>query len=530
MMKKYTKITAMVLSLLIFAYCIPFNVFATDTDSSYVSETESAGSMVEESIELVENDVIGDVVEVVEMRQENVKHFRLADGTYEAIIYPQAVHRKDENGVWQDIDNDLKLQSLEGTQKYATRDHRVRFSKNFEFNNQLFSLNENGYAISMTLVGTDNSLSSSSSSLRPGESPIPSNSPSVVNPEKDRSDTNSYGSLEEAVSIDNKSSIIYSGVKANTDIEYVLQGNDIKENIIVNATSDSYEYLFVMELVGLTAQLDTVGNVKITDSETGQSKYIIPAPYMYDNNGIYSYDVHYELAMMSNGRYALGVVADEEWINADGRAFPVTIDPTLTLDIAAFDSYTDPYPNNSCCYGYSEELWISDSQTTYIQIDMPELPTEATINDVQLHISYYYNDNITYGTLVVGAYQILENWEEHLINHDNAPSVSTTQLSTANLFASTGISASNPGPASFDITDAAVSWHAGTTGNYGIALKHESGSNESVVLKSYESGEDYPYISVNYSYYLPDGVYAIMSEATRHWITVESDSKYAGSN
>jgi len=529
-MKKYTKITAMVLSLLIFAYCIPFNVFATDTDSSYVSETESAGSMVEESIELVENDVIGDVVEVVEMRQENVKHFRLADGTYEAIIYPQAVHRKDENGVWQDIDNDLKLQSLEGTQKYATRDHRVRFSKNFEFNNQLFSLNENGYAISMTLVGTDNSLSSSSSSLRPGESPIPSNSPSVVNPEKDRSDTNSYGSLEEAVSIDNKSSIIYSGVKANTDIEYVLQGNDIKENIIVNATSDSYEYLFVMELVGLTAQLDTVGNVKITDSETGQSKYIIPAPYMYDNNGIYSYDVHYELAMMSNGRYALGVVADEEWINADGRAFPVTIDPTLTLDIAAFDSYTDPYPNNSCCYGYSEELWISDSQTTYIQIDMPELPTEATINDVQLHISYYYNDNITYGTLVVGAYQILENWEEHLINHDNAPSVSTTQLSTANLFASTGISASNPGPASFDITDAAVSWHAGTTGNYGIALKHESGSNESVVLKSYESGEDYPYISVNYSYYLPDGVYAIMSEATRHWITVESDSKYAGSN
>ena len=114
MMKKYIKITAMVLSLLIFACCIPFNVFATDTDSSYMSETESADPMVEESIELVENDIIGDVVEVVEMRQENVKHFRLADGTYETVIYPQAVHRKDENGVWQDIDNDLELQSVEG--------------------------------------------------------------------------------------------------------------------------------------------------------------------------------------------------------------------------------------------------------------------------------------------------------------------------------------------------------------------------------------------------------------------------------
>ena len=460
MMKKYIKITAMVLSLLIFACCIPFNVFATDTDSSYMSETESADPMVEESIELVENDIIGDVVEVVEMRQENVKHFRLADGTYEAVIYPQAVHRKDENGVWQDIDNDLELQSVEGKQKYATKDHRVRFSKNFEFNNQLFSLNENGYAVSMTLVGTDTSLSSSSSSLTLGESLIHSNSPNVVNPEKDRSETNSYDSLEEAVSIDNKSSIIYSGVKANTDIEYVLQGNDIKENIIVNAKSDSYEYIFVMELVGLTAQLDTAGNIKITDSETGQSKYIIPAPYMYDNNVIYSYDVHYELAMMSEGRYALGVVANEDWINADGRAFPVTIDPTITLDMPAFDAYTDAsYPDIT--HGYYESLWVNSARTTYIQIDIPELPAEATINKARLHVNYYYNsnNNTVVGTLVVGAYEILENWEEHLITRFNSPSVSTTLLSTATFSASTSITKSNPSPASFDITNAVSSWH-----------------------------------------------------------------------
>ena len=525
MMKKYIKITAMVLSLLIFTYCIPFNVFATDTDSSYVSETESADSMVEDNIELAENDIVGDVVEVVEMRQENTKHFRLADGTYEAVIYPQAVHRKDENGVWQDIDNDLELQNADGNQKYTTKDQRVRFSKNFEFNNQLFSLNENGYSVSMTLLNTDNSLSSSSPSLNLGE--ISTSSTSVVNPERDRSEINSYSSLEEAALIDNRSSILYSGIKANTDIEYVLQGNDIKENIIVNAVSDSYEYLFQMGLVGLTAQLDTAGNVKITDSETGQSKYIIPAPYMYDANGVYSYDVHYELAMISDGRYALKIVADENWINADGRAFPVTIDPSLTLDMPADDAYTNAASPDSS-YGYSEKLWVCNYRTTYIQIDIPELPAEATINSADLHISYYYY--ISTGSLIAGAYQITEDWAEKDITYNNAPSISTTQLSTANLFASTGISASNPGPATFDITNAAISWHAGTTENYGIALKRESGSNESVILKSYESDGDYAYISVNYSYYLPDGVYAIMSEAARHWITVESDSKYAGSN
>jgi len=525
MMKKYIKITAMVLSLLIFTYCISFNVLATDNDSSYVSETESADSMVEDNIELVENDIVGDVVEVVEMRQENTKHFRLADGTYEAVIYPQAVHRKDENGVWQDIDNDLELQNVDGNQKYTTEDQRVQFSKNFEFNNQLFSLNENGYSVSMALLNTDKFLPSSSPSLNLGE--ISTSSTSVVNPERDRSEINSYSSLEEAALIDNRSSILYSSIKSNTDIEYVLQGNNIKENIIVNAVSDSYEYLFQMGLVGLTAQLDTAGNVKITDSETGQSKYIIPAPYMYDANGVYSYDVHYELAMISDGRYALKIVADENWINADGRAFPVTIDPSLTLDMPAYDAYTNAASPDSS-YGYSEKLWVCNYRTTYIQIDIPELPAEATINSADLHISYYYY--ISTGSLIAGAYQITEDWAEKDITYNNAPSISTTQLSTANLFASTGISASNPGPATFDITDAAISWHAGTTGNYGIALKRESGSNESVILKSYESGGDYAYISVNYSYYLPDGVYAIMSEATRHWITVESDSEYAGNN
>ena len=131
---------------------------------------------------------------------------------------------------------------------------------------------------------------------------------------------------------------------------------------------------------------------------------------------------------------------------------------------------------------------------------------------------------------MVGAYQILNDWDETNITYNNAPSISTTQLSSVNFLASSAISNSNPVPASFDITSAVASWHAGTTENYGIALKRESGSTVSVILKSYESNENYPYISVNYSYLLPDGVYAILSEVTRHWITVESDSIYVGNN
>ncbi len=43
--------------------------------------------------------------EVVELRDENTKHFENPDGSYTAIMYNNAVHRKDSNGNWQDIDN-----------------------------------------------------------------------------------------------------------------------------------------------------------------------------------------------------------------------------------------------------------------------------------------------------------------------------------------------------------------------------------------------------------------------------------------
>lgn len=38
--------------------------------------------------------------EVVALREENVKHFDMGDGTYQAISYSHPVHEKDSNGNW----------------------------------------------------------------------------------------------------------------------------------------------------------------------------------------------------------------------------------------------------------------------------------------------------------------------------------------------------------------------------------------------------------------------------------------------
>ena len=47
------------------------------------------------------------VKEIEDLREENVKHFDMGDGTYKAVVYSEPVHRKDSEGKWTDIDNTL---------------------------------------------------------------------------------------------------------------------------------------------------------------------------------------------------------------------------------------------------------------------------------------------------------------------------------------------------------------------------------------------------------------------------------------
>lgn len=531
MQRKYVskKWIAFLLSLILVVGSLPINAIALGSNGAISSAAAiDSSELIADSQEHTDDEVIGEIVEITSLREENVKHFRLADGTYEAVFYTHPVHRKDKTGVWQDIDNNLSLANEGDLQKYRTSDSRVKFAESFKANAELFTLSENGYSISMTLVSNNmSSKLSSTAELQLGteSKPIVSNAPTRVAGK-------SFITIDEAATIDNRSSIVYNNVKANTSLEYILHGNDLKENIIVSAPCESYEYQFQMNLVGLRAELDNKGNILLYDLQNGLSQYIIPAPYMYDNAGEHSTAVSYELITIKDGAYLLNICADESWVNSTNRTFPVTIDPSISLDRVVWDSYTYlTYPDEN--YGYDEDLWVSNYRTSYIYMDIPELPDGATFNRAYLYVSYYYY--ISDGGLLAGAYQVLEDWDEGSITYNNAPAVSSTRLDKDILTASESITESSPGLACFIITDAVRDWYDDSNSNYGIAIKRESSTtytNASVILKSYEAyDDDYAYISVNYTYYVPNGVYALQSDySTTRWMTVEDDSVWAGNH
>lgn len=484
------------------------------------------------------------IIEIEDLRESNVKHFRLPDGSYQAIVYSQAVHRKDENGKWIDIDNHLNEETKDGKTQYSTSDSRIKFVDNGK-NYPSMILSEDIYSISMTFIEN-----SAPETQKLKKTTVESKKPLISNAEKREATT--FYSLEEAKHITNKTSIRYENFKNSADMEYVLVGNDVKENIILYSASDNYSYEFQLDLTGLIPLLNKDGSISLNDVNNGETKYSIPAPYMYDATGNISHEVTYTIKEISSFSYSLTVCADQNWINSSERVFPITIDPTIQSNAAAQDTYISA-SNPNTNYGTSEEIWISSSNIAFIKINLPDtIPHGSTITQATLNVPFYYYSSVTSGYINVGAYEILFPWEEteitwNIANENFDMGISTSSFATATLSAANSGGVNNPGNASFNITNLMQYWLDGDP-NFGVALKYISGTNSSVILRSWEyslSAESYYSITyypliditlssnimgtygtqqVNYSTY-PSGLTPTWSSSDTAVATVDSNGR-----
>ena len=80
------------------------------------------------------------VGEDTELREENIKYFRLTDGTKVAAVYDHPVHEQDAAGKWQEIDNTL----ADGEDSWENA--KISFSKNPK-NGKLYTLKTDDYKI-----------------------------------------------------------------------------------------------------------------------------------------------------------------------------------------------------------------------------------------------------------------------------------------------------------------------------------------------------------------------------------------------
>ena len=193
-----------------------------------------------------------------------------------------------------------------------------------------------------------------------------------------------------------QSTVLYENVYEDVDLQYDLFSYNIKESIILkspqeqaandDAASTPYRYCFRLGLANLTPTLQEDGSILMTDDQE-QPVYEIPAPFMIDANGEVSDAVSYSLTQLEDS-YLLTVDADAQWLEAEERAYPVTIDPTIfskkneskfTGATAAENSSTTSVSGTQMACGYHP---THGKMEMYFHIDkLPKVDVGNTVVD-----------------------------------------------------------------------------------------------------------------------------------------------------
>lgn len=265
---------------------------------------------------------------------EHARHYVMNNGTAKSVFNAESVSYFDEEAKkWKPIDNSLK----ENADAYESKNGNMRTKIYKENKGKKVEIAKSDKQLSWEYLGKQ------AETVSVANENVETFSASVLKVNNDLAG--------ESKNI--TSSAVYENIEKDTDLEYCLLGNNLKENIIVREKSADYRYIFALKTKGLKLRLseDNESLELYTESTKDDGmveqkvEFTIPAPFMYDANGESSDDVYYELEPSENGNYAFAVVASDEWINADERAFPVTIDPQIVTDSGSYLTKKVEYRN-----------------------------------------------------------------------------------------------------------------------------------------------------------------------------------------
>ena len=237
--------------------------------------------------------------EIEEKAKKNERHFRNNDGTKKCVITNTSMNFYDEKEKkWKPIDNSLveKEDCFEGKMG--------KFNSKISKKDRQFVVYSDDASVSWKFIGENGKKLSSVKA-------------------------NSKKNMRDDISV--ASEVTYENVVDGVDIQYIMSGNNVKENIIVKERLDEYKFNFEFELNGFEMKLsEDNSSIELYSKKTGKLEFTIPSPFMYDANGKESTDVYYEIESKSEEKHILSVVASHEWINNPEREFPIIIDPQLT--------------------------------------------------------------------------------------------------------------------------------------------------------------------------------------------------------
>lgn len=278
--------------------------------------------------------------EIESKRELDTKYFKMSDGSTVAAVYPFNVHYE-ENGKLLDIDNtptegkDADGDSAVGNSENA---FGIKFAKKSK-KNKLYTLSLSDEKIKVAVCGA--------------------RKVNLKTSEPEYTD-------EDAMTLDSAvSSFVYENILDGADLEYILAGDTVKENIILQKKVPYNEITYEYKMSeGLSIRLEDSETVSIYNTESGDTLGRICAPEAWDSAGSRNENLAFSLTALGENKYEVTLSWDKAWADSPDRAYPVTIDPVISVSADFYASSTGK--NDNITDAYAQEKYPAENRNTEI--------------------------------------------------------------------------------------------------------------------------------------------------------------------
>ena len=305
-----------------------------------------------------------EVTELKTMRDASKRVVRMSDGTTKAFFYPNRTYFLNENqNEYEEIDHTLISEQGGQYFKNVNGTFVARFSKDAE-TDEIFSIEQKKHKITVYSRKNKNNL----------------NHRMTATLQNNITEKMSQGEM-----------VSFQGFIEGSDLEYSIIDDGVKEDIVIHKKSAMYRYPFVLKCENVVVEYkEREKQIAFKDSTNGDLVFVIPAPFMIDANGSISTDVSYEVRNLATDKIAFTIIADSDWVNADDRAFPVTIDPQIRVQgsqtMTTYSWYDGTlYTTASHTVGTTGMGdGTCNAKRMYLNFTMPVLPRNPRIKKAEL--------------------------------------------------------------------------------------------------------------------------------------------------
>lgn len=451
-MKSVSKTISRPLSLLI-AFFFTINIIFISTVNAAPSEKQRATQSQKQNLTADIGDMLNKrpstKYEIKDKRTEYSTLFLNPDGSFTEEVYAQAKFYKDPTDKkWKDIDNNLKPNAT-GKFENGAGSFKADFAPQTGASD-LLTVTKDGKSISLAPVN-GNSIKG----------------------------------------IVKKNEIAYKNLFPSTDAHYYVNGNSVKEDLVLNSYNNQNTFSYEIKLNGSKVSTDSDGTIIFKDN-SGKKLWYFQKSFMTDASGKYSDKVTLTLREV-NGKTFVDVIADSIFLKDSNTVYPVTIDPTIDSWNVMTDAYISA-TNPSTAYSSATSMYTGltpsyGATRTLGQFYLPALPSSSKITSANFNAYQYKVDSTN---VTIDLFRNTSSW--------TGATTWNTQPTTAASRESTVTSNTSGTYWQWDTTQLTKDWYNGNQPNYGFMLKHQ---NETTSpwrsFNTVTSGSNTPRLTINFT-------------------------------